>query len=346
MKVVFTPISQNNPYQRQLAAVLEKNGVNVAFSIMFPKLVWLWKNRLEVKIIHIHWPTGLYRMGKLTHLRAVVLIFRILWARFLGYRLVWTVHNLLPHESTPGGWDVFFRRVLVKYCAGIIGHFPKALLEIQDSFGPPRNGVVIPHGNFNGCYPSPPQRSVARKLLGLPIEGFVLLCFGQIRGYKGLVEMIRQFRRFEAGATLVIAGKGAPNEIEALKNEADDADVRFFCEFIPDEELPTYFAAADGVVTPYLQIFTSGAAILALSMGVPVVAPALGGLPELLSDDSGIIYDPDEPDGLCKALYKLRNSDLGHMSRQAMMRAEQLDWGAIGQQTFHFYRQIADVRLD
>ena len=53
---------------------------------------------------------------------------------------------------------------------------------------------------------------------------------------------------------------------------------------------------------PFRDILTSGSAILALSHGRPVIAPAIGCLPETLPADAAILYDPDAPEALGAAL--------------------------------------------
>ena len=63
-----------------------------------------------------------------------------------------------------------------------------------------------------------------------------------------------------------------------------------------------YLRAADAVVLPYKDVLTSGSAILAMTFGQPVIAPAIGCLPESLGAEGTILYDPSTPDGLERAL--------------------------------------------
>ena len=96
------------------------------------------------------------------------------------------------------------------------------------------------------------------------------------------------------------------------------------------------------MVAPYVQVLTSGAIVLGLSMGVPIVAPAIGCLPELVDENVGILYDPADPLGLVSALRKSLNLDLSLMSKAAEKKAGELEWAKIGRETAMFYRKIVN----
>jgi len=342
MKIVFTPHFNKNPYQKLLATSLATDGIEVVFCKRFPKISWLWKNRKTTKIIHIHWPSHLYRVGRLTSAHAFVLLQRIFWAKLFGYHLVWTVHNILPHESDSPFLDHFFRRFFVRYSDGLIGHCEFALLEIQRRFGKAKRSIIVPHGNYLGSYPKKPDRLVSREKLGISKDAFVLLVFGRLRDYKGIDSLIDQLISFQHNVTLVVAGKGSVSHIIQEKAHGTNVTLKLYCNFIPDNEVPTFFAAADVMIAPYLQILTSGAIILGLSMGLPVVAPAIGCLPELVDASTGVLYDPNDPRGLVSALRKLSNLDLSLMSKSAEKKADDLKWIEIGSETATFYRKIVD----
>jgi glycosyltransferase involved in cell wall biosynthesis len=340
VRVVFTPFTTGNPYQALLAESLQRQGIDVIYSRIFPNIFWLWGNRKHSQIIHVHWPTNLYRMGKLTIVRSFLFLLRMVFARLLGYRLVWTVHNILPHESTTPALDVFFRRFLIRYCHGVIGHCEYALREVEQRFGHLVKSVVIPHGHYIDSYPDPPDRDFARQQLGVQKDSFVFLVFGQIREYKGIDHLLDQLILLDKELTLIVAGRGSIGNCVHDKARSSKVDLRIFCEFIPDENVPVFFAAADVMGAPYRDVLTSGAVILGLSMGKPVVAPAIGCLPELINDGSGILYDPAEVNGLLAALVSICRADLSGKAAAAKKNAEQLNWTAIAKSTAVFYKEI------
>ena len=109
-------------------------------------------------------------------------------------------------------------------------------------------------------------------------------------------------------------------------------------ERLPEEELSRTLRAADAVVLPFRDILTSGSAILALSHGRPVIAPAMGCLPETLPGDATILYDPDARDGLRDALRTAARADLRTMGERGRAWADSMDWGPIAAETAKLYR--------
>jgi len=71
---------------------------------------------------------------------------------------------------------------------------------------------------------------------------------------------------------------------------------------LPAGQVQLFLRAADVAVLPYLRSLNSGALLLALTFGVPVVLPAGGGLAELSDPAYARTFDADDPDGLRSAL--------------------------------------------
>lgn len=67
---------------------------------------------------------------------------------------------------------------------------------------------------------------------------------------------------------------------------------------IDDFVLKDYMKAADVMVLPYRDIINSGSAILGMSFGKAIIAPHLGCIPEILKSEGGILYDPNDKNGL------------------------------------------------
>ena len=95
---------------------------------------------------------------------------------------------------------------------------------------------------------------------------------------------------------------GATIEADLRTAAAGDPRISMQLRSIPDDEMQLYLRACDAVVLPFRDVLTSGSAILAMSFGRAVIAPRLGCLPETLSDDAAILYDPTAPDALRDAL--------------------------------------------
>ena len=136
-------------------------------------------------------------------------------------------------------------------------------------------------------------------------------------------------------AQLIVAGApggGArtTNPTPARARLANTPGVSAHIKFIPDEEVQVFFNAADVVILPYRAVLTSGSAILAISFGKPVIAPALGLITDLIRDgEEGLLYDPDEPGGLLRAMRRFLDLDARARTRMgaaARATAARLSW--------------------
>src|SRR5947208_7229019 len=103
----FPPAIPQNPYQRLLYAHLDDLGVPLETADRFD-VGWLRRARREVAALHFHWPQGYYRhVGRgavlASWLKLALLALRLAFARLLRYRVLWTVHQVYPHERGSRG---------------------------------------------------------------------------------------------------------------------------------------------------------------------------------------------------------------------------------------------------
>ena len=116
-------------------------------------------------------------------------------------------------------------------------------------------------------------------------------------------------------------------EAEACRLGVSDA-VRFAGVY-PHDQIPRQLAKADVVVIPSLIETTSMAALEAMACGVPVAASRTGGLPEIVSDATGILFDPGNPDDLARRLVELLSApdleERGRRARETIERNWNLD---------------------
>ncbi|MFS8641463.1 MAG: glycosyltransferase, partial [Symbiobacteriaceae bacterium] len=210
-------------------------------------------------------------------------------ARRRGLRLVWTVHNLHDHERRHPWLELFFHRRLVRLCDALIVHCRYARDAVCEAYRVParlRERVhVIPHGHYLDCYENRLSREEARERLGLGAGDVVFLYLGMIRRYKGVPGLVRAFRRLEdPRARLIVAGRPATADLRAEIEAAMEGDgrIKAVLEHVPDGDIQLYMNAADAVVMPYEEIFTSGTVVLAMSFGRAVVAPRRGCLAEVV----------------------------------------------------------------
>jgi glycosyltransferase involved in cell wall biosynthesis len=353
LRAILLPSYTWNPYQRLLAAALRRQGVEATVVDEWPArlpLVGAWQAHGRPPVVHLHWIHDFLGGSRGTPSRRTVLSFdwqlRLLKAR--GVRLIWTVHNLKGHEAGSHARDAEAHRALIKRADAVILHCRYARDALVERYQPSPAARarmhLVPHGSYVRQYDVDADASAARRDLGLDATARVFAFVGSIRGYKGVGELLDAFAAAgpELGpdARLLVCGKPLPPRLgrELEERAASDPRIVLRLERIPEEELSRVLRAADVVVLPFRDILTSGSAILALSHGRPVIAPALGCLPETLPADAVLLYDPEAPDALADSLRTAAGADLEDMGRRARVYADTLDWDAIAAATARLYR--------
>jgi beta-1,4-mannosyltransferase len=296
--------------------------------------LWLLKHLRNADFIHLHWPSYFYAAPqRRKSLRGfAVFLFFLMLARWRGVRLLWTAHNIYPHDRCViPQLDSLARRLLVRLSALVFVHCSCAQADARREFPSLAGRIVrIHHGHWIGYYPNTIARGPARSMLGLPQNEFLFLFLGLCRPYKNLESLIHAFEQLPGKPLLLIAGMFQDAAYEsAIKAVIDRSQalrrITLYSGFVPDEDLQIYLRACNVVVTPYREILTSGSAILALSFGRPVIAPAIGCLQELIVNGCGLLYDPSpQSAGLRDAMQA--SMDATFDEARIMSEASKLDW--------------------
>ena len=269
--------------------------------------------------------------------------------RAIGGRVVYTLHNLDPHDGENASQERAALQHLLALADAVHVHAPHLVAPVQAllpvTSAPQPRIVVIPHGHYLDAYPNTLSRSDARAALDLPADGVVFLVLGLIRPYKGLEELLPAFRSLpDPAARLLLAGRPRPTAYgaEIARLAAADGRVRWSPHFVPNEAVQQWMNAADVVALPYRQISTSGAAMLAWSFGKPVLAPALPAFVEPMSraPELGLLYDPQAPDGLLNALRQAAAIDWTAQRQAILTWVSQFDWPGIGQRLREVYQSV------
>ena len=346
MKVVFLPFDTLNPYQTELAQALEDEGVTIlSFSpySSLPMLSCLWKTP-QVDIVHLHWLSGF--LVKDSFCRSLfwstLFLIEVFVLKLFGKKLVWTVHNLLDHERKHARLELFYLRKIVRFCDEIIVHSKYAQQQVIDAFCvKKRNKIqVVPHGHYISSYPNTINQKEARKLLHLDDNKKVFLYFGQVRNYKGVDELLSAFEHPSLSESqLVIAGhpksiaykKHLMTRVERLDN------VQCFFEFISVDYVQVFMNAADAVVFPFRDIFTSGSVMLAMSFGRPIIIPNVPSLSEIIDVMDGMSYDPYCAESLLKTLQTFSVTDPIQSGEANCKYATRYNWLEIAKLTKQIY---------
>ncbi len=344
LKVAFLP-EYANPYQHLLAEALGGEGVAVEFLSNLPSPGWLRAHAGDVALLHYHWLYGLYMARAATPAQVWRFVARLRLAGRLGYRVVWTAHNILPHRAPFPPLHAAMRRLMMRRADAVITHCEAGRRELLARFSRRGPVEVIPLGHYRDVYPSILSPMAARQRLNLSPSSYVYLALGNIAAYKGLERLVEAFGRVAtAKDVLLIAGRNRDSGLVARLNQAaaGDARIRVHAGEVAEEDMAVYLAAADVVAAPFEAILTSSSVMTALSMGRPVIVPALGCLPELVSPDAGIVYDAADPGALGRAMQVIKEADPATMSAAARRITDDLGWGDIARRTAAVYRSCLE----
>jgi glycosyltransferase involved in cell wall biosynthesis len=278
---------RDNPYQTLLAEALAPLGVSVAFPGGYRRGLPITRAVAVERpdLLHLHWPTPYLRnaQGALRAIYCARTLLDIAVVRACGVPMVWTVHNLISHDTPTPRLELAFSRRLVALANALIVHSEGARKEVIARLGAaPERISVVPHGTFRPVYGARVARSEARNRLGVPQEARLALFFGMVRPYKGVTNLLAAWPRVAAtrgDAFLLIAGDPRDETYAAKVRAAAEGltCARLVLQYVPDAEVPLYMGAADVLVLPFEKSFTSGTVALAKGYGVPVVLPEVIG---------------------------------------------------------------------
>jgi glycosyltransferase involved in cell wall biosynthesis len=133
-----------------------------------------------------------------------------------------------------------------------------------------------------------------------------LLFFGIVRPYKGLDILLRALAAAPAHVTLTVAGEfwgGTADTEKLIAGLGLAGRVTLRPGYVPADQIPALFAAADALVMPYREATASQNALLAFAHGVPVITTTAGALAEPVRDGvDGLTCAPGDPGDLLRAL--------------------------------------------
>jgi beta-1,4-mannosyltransferase len=353
MKILIFPY-EKNPYQRLLYRPMRaqhKKGLKLTYLYHLPifgalhiPFEILIRRCMGYRIIHIHWQAFFIPLsipGKYK-LSLYACLFNYWWMKFLGYNVIWTVHDIVPHDPETSD-DLRASRKLAEIADVKIVHSSYSIKQMRDMGLNTDHCVVIPHGNYIGVYPDRVSRKEARTALHIAQQEFVFLFFGIIRAYKGIDTLLSAYSQVATPHTrLVIAGKCMDENIRKQILAAQQTQkIDFYDEYVATEQVATFYTAADAVCLPFKSITTSGSVLLALTFGKTILAPRSGALRDI-PKNVGYLYEANNHTGLTTGMLQAMTDTAGHTKYQknAIRYAESLNWEAIAEKTYGVYQDV------
>ena len=265
-----------------------------------------------------------------------------LLARWFGKPLVITARgtdvNLIPSHRLPRlliQWAAHQAQASVGVSAALVARMRELCID-PARLHMMRNGV-----DANRFHPSPAAQ--ARTALGLSGSPIVLTV-GNLHEHKGQRLVLEAFALLLAShpqARLVIVGDGPDGPaLRARAPALNLAECVHFAGLVPNEALARWYSAADVMVLASSREGWPNVLLESMACGTPVVATAVGGIPEVLQDDQvGRLVSVREPGALAAALRDLLAAppDRHHVRAYA----EGFSWDRTSQDQVRLFESLA-----
>ena len=260
---------------------------------------------------HLHWLGGVIgdtENNDVAKSRIADFVKKISTLKSNGVKIVWTVHNILPHDSKLKQAQIDLRVELIKL-VDIIHIMNDDTQRLAEPFFeiPSEKIISTPHPSYRRFYPSVVSRVESRFQLDIPQNSSVFIFFGSIQAYKGLEDLLNAFEKLQLinpEIYLLIAGKVVNKSyFSSLRGRINSNNsIRLIDSRIANENVQYYFSASDYCVCPYRISLNSGVAHLSHTFNIPVIAPNIGGFRTLLEEGGGLLYDNDNLDDLYEVM--------------------------------------------
>ena len=325
-----------NIYVRELGRAYQGLGANLVYG---PEN--LFESAAHFDVIHLQWPEEQYRSygsGPVDE-RATSFLHKLDEHKRRGAKLIWTVHNISPHEHLDSRVDRMVYQEVIERSELIVHHCPASIDLLSAAYRVPPSvpTVVAPIGNYGG-YPNEMSREKARERLGIGQDAIVYLHFGAIRGYKGLDTLFQAYRRIRVkGKLLIVAGHytgagGLKGKLETLKLSLIDwfdRTTQLHLKMIEDRDVQVYLRAADVVVLSHSRGLNSGVAVLGMTFGKVVIGPDIGCIGNVLRQGENLIYPANDVSALARAMERVPALDHARVERSNIKAVAAWDWRLI-----------------
>ncbi len=221
---------------------------------------------------------------------------------------------------------------------------------------PGRVRIVAP--GVDHAYFGPGHRPQARRALGLPTDGPLLLFVGRIQPLKGVEVAVRALGALgprHADARLaIVGGPSGPRgqaEVDRLESLVDELGLTDRVGFVPPrphELLSTFYRAADVCLVPSRSESFGLVALEAAACGTPVVASDVGGLQTLVDHGrTGYLVDDADPGVFAARVAAILDDPLlaERMGTAAVLRARRYTWAGAGRLLHDIYEELTAGRL-
>lgn len=315
----------------------------------------------DVDVVHCHtWYTHLAGcVGK--HLQGVPLV---LTTHSLETHRPWKVEQL----GTAYHVSSWVERVAYESADGVIAVSESMKRDVHEAYGVAHDRIRVIHNGIDLTqYRPTPDASVLRALQ-IDAEIPYVLFVGRITRQKGIIHLVNAIRHFQPGVQAVLCA-GAPDTPEIAREMSDAVDraraesrhsIVWIREMLPKDKVITLYTHAAIFVCPSVYEPFGIINLEAMACETPVVASAVGGIPEVVDHGTtGLLVglevagptevEPRHPEQFSKDLANAVNTLLADpdlratMARAARARVEQqFSWTSIARKTLKFYGDVIE----
>jgi hypothetical protein len=245
--------------------------------------------------VHIHWYEGFNpRRTRRDGLTAWMQLPLLMAAGRRG-RLIWTVHNVVPHEGYAPLMGASFVSALAHAASRVLVHFDETRDVLAKEFGIGNKVFVTPPAAVGHAHGAPIDRALARATVweDLDPDATLFVQIGNLRAYKDPVTTVLAFRdAAPANARLLLSGLCRAGSMRSEIMRAADGDPRIVTRFafVDDDYLVAALCAAEWSICPYRKIDNPSAANLTISYGCPLIAPAIPVIRRMAAGHPSILY--------------------------------------------------------
>ena len=278
--------------------------------------------------------------------------------RLSSIKGVFTLHDLifLFHPQTHKPLNRWFLTLMMprflRVADAVIAVSECTKRDAVRYYGIPEEKIIVIYEGVNPRFrPAGPETVAAvRQKYGLP-ERFILYV-GTIEPRKNLTTLLEAFHHLTTlqpcDLRLVIVGKRGwlyEGFFRRLRELGLEERVHF-TGYVPDEDLPALYSAADLFVFPSLYEGFGLPVLEAMACGTPVVCSNTSSLPEV-AGDAALLVPPTDVRGLAEAMARVLTDETlrGAMRAKGLARAGEFSWVRTAGETLRIYQTVVDRRV-
>lgn len=296
----------------------------------------------EYDIVHVHNAVPLWGLLSVT-----------LRCRMVGVPYVMTTHGISKLPNLPDDADlsavqslIFNQFYLKPYLNTLKNAAHLFALSEGDrrrlaEYVPQQSVSVVPNGVSINQTGKRTQEVVAKELQ-LDQSQPLLLFVGKIMESKGVHDLLEAYERIDIDCKLLIVGPSKDKGLVDRMNEFPGSDIKYL-GYTEREQLDALFQVVDLFVFPTRADVFPLVTLEAMAAGTPIVTTNVGGLPEQITNQTGILVEPENPEAIANAVERLlQDEDQRRTASEAALERvkAKFSWETVVRKTATTYLDI------